>query len=651
MAKTLKPALIGDPNSDRFKRLKNFLDEEYGIDAVRAKTFDEAQKLIEESNEAREQAEKSLHQPGEVGNGWSLIFISDELCPIHTQKATPERVKIYFTILDSLNKWGDFNSFLISSCNTAVDWRGITPPRIVHLSEPPKPGEHQGISRILDGVSGLERVASAAPKVAWDKNNLVLREQIRSLSEQRSLRDGESHLARLISRCLDCSTIERVEIKQLGQGRSGASVFRLRVETKPNEIEGVKKQEFVLKLCPAGAVWKLESEVRGHLQAQNGLGHLGYRVHIPSLNKAHIPSGGLKRVEKADRPNGHIVRSGHWYAAHYDFLGGEDWGEFVDLETALTASAKELDKKTAGTEFAVGPNKVRAVRVRVLETILRWLCETWYANLRGGCSSREERVLWEVGDAPEQEYISMPPYKLTGRSKSWIQSFLNSQEAEMGPRFFTNWEKHRARVFRLVSEEPPADAQLGNLRAPLPVILSKVHGDLNSNNVLLWLKHKHPFLIDFPFYQEAGHALQDFARLEVEIKFALLDRQKDSPEKRLKAFEHTYSQMPVWQEMEDCLLDGWERKAPRWPSQGYASNVQLCFELVQLVRREARGVQQNDQCPGPAPGDFLTEYWPALLFHTVRAIGYPSLSVFKRLLAVYSSGSILTKLNSFPDLD
>jgi hypothetical protein len=103
--------------------------------------------------------------------------------------------------------------------------------------------------------------------------------------------------------------------------------------------------------------------------------------------------------------------------------------------------------------------------------------------------------------------------------------------------------------------------------------------------------------------------------------------------------------------MKNRLLDRWEENARRWPSKGYTDNVQLCFELVQLVRRRAQEVQQNVRCPGPPPGEFLDEYWPALLYHTVRAVGYPSLSVFKRLLAVYSTGSILTKLHCFTDLD
>jgi hypothetical protein len=564
-------------------------------------------------------------------------------------------MKSYFTILGSLNKWTDFNTVLINTQNFRLDWRASYPPtRTINLSDPPTPRDYKRVSRDLDGLAGIERLTSAKFKLLWDKDNRMLSEQIRALSDERKLSDGEDHLARLIRRCIDCSRVRRIELEQLGQGKSGASVFLLHVENKRGADAEVKSNEFVLKLCRAGEVWKLESEVQGHIRANKGLGHPGYKEHMPALKEAHAPSGGLERPEKTEQPNRHIVWSGHWYAVHYDFLGGDKFGKFIDLETALVASASELERKMAGTDFAVEAakmNKVRQARARVVEAILHWLCNSWYANSETGLVRREKRVLWDLGDAPDQEYVVMPPYKLTGRSKGWIQSFLNGQEAEMGTRFFTDWVKNRQKVFRLISEGPSAVVQLGKLGKPLPVLLSHVHGDLNANNILLWLKHKHPFLIDFPCYQDAGHALQDFARLEVEIKFALLDRQRDSPEGRLKAFEHTYSQMLIWQEMEDHLLNRWDEKVPRWRSKGYPGNVQLCYELVQVVRRKALEVQQNGLCPGPAASDFLTEYWPALLYHTVRAIGYPSLSVFKRLLAVYSAGSILTKLNCFTDLD
>lgn len=644
MPKALKPALLGDRNAERFGWLQAVLDEEYGLETVQARTFDELQQLVEQSNKTREQTEENQSKKGLGENDWSLVFVADDLPPTHTKKPTQEIVKIYFTLLESLNKWGDFSVVLISTQKVSIDWRGITPPRIIHLSNPPKPEELQGISNELDGLSGLKRVSRAESKLSWDKDNRILREQIRGLSEVRNVLDGVQHLARLVSRCFDCSKVDKIEIKQLGQGRSGASVFRLCVESGQRASPGIEREEFVLKLCKAGKVWKLESEVRGHTQAKMGLGHPGYREHIPRLNRA----------ETFRQANEYIVRSSHWCAVHFDFVGGNRFGKFVDLETALVGSTRELEEKLAGTDFeinAANPEDVRAMRVRIFETLLRWLCDNWYTNPETEHLRRRQMVVWDTGNAPEKEYVVMPPYQLTGRSKGWIQSFLDSSDAQLGERFFPDWEKHIERVSRLVSEDEPLTSQLGQLAKPMPVVLSHVHGDLNASNILLWLKHHHPFLIDFPFYQEAGHALQDLARLEVEIKFALLDRQKDSPKELLQAFEHSYSQLWIWGEMEDRLLNQWEQPASTWTSKGYKENVQFSYELVQMIRHRAYDVQQNSRCIGPPAGDFLDEYWIALLYHTLRAISYSSLSVFKRLLAVYSAASILKKLDCFNDLD
>lgn len=655
VAKTLQQALIGDPDPARFEWLKNLLDAGYGLEAVQAKTFEELLNLVEARNRARELSEKSRPEGQEPEEDRLLIFIADDLTPTLRTVANAAVVKGYFTTLGYFDKWGDFVIIHIQTRNTPLDTRGITPPRLtLHVPDPLTPEAAQGANRELDRLGFLKRVSGAESKLVWDRNCLPLREQIRALSERRNVSHGEEHLARLISRCIDCSGVQKIEVEQLGQGRSGASIFRLRIEAAAASGAKGRRPEFVLKICPAGDVWKLKSEIRGHVQAGLGLGLPGYRVHLPALNRAHVPAGGLDGLGKDVGPNMYIVRSGQWYAVHYDFLGGEQFGEFIDLETALTASADELEKRTAGTDFAVeaaNANKVRAARAQILDTILSWLYENWYANPRSEYLRREERVMWDVNDADGGKYIDKPPYQLTGRAKYWIQSFLNSPEAKMGGRFFRDWESHRARVFRFLSEDRPAAVQLGRLGEPTRALLSQAHGDLNSNNVLLWLKNKQPFMIDMPFYQEAGHALQDFALLEVEIKFALLDRQKDSPPKRLKAFEHTHTQTTVWQEMEDRLLKRWDQKASRWPAQGYSGNVQLCFELVQLIRRRASKVQQIRLPSGPDPGDFLAEYWPPLLYHTLRAIGHPSLSIFKRLLAVYSAGSILAELNCYTDTD
>jgi hypothetical protein len=658
MAETSRPVFIGDPNSERFLRLKTILYKAFEVEAQQAKNFAELQVLIEESNKSREQAENIGEARATWKNASPLIFITDDLPRAPTKISSLDQVKIDFSNVEKWNKRDDFVTVLIVTRETEIDWRGVIPPTYtIHLSNPPtkeeQTKEERSIVKVLDGHGGLKTVF-AGFKTVWDKDNHTLREQIRSLSDERNLEDGENYLKELIGRCIDCSKVEKVEIKQLGQGKSGASVFRLRVETRQDATEEVKKQEFVLKLCQAGAVWKLASEVSGQMKASQGLGHPGYKEHIPKMKLAHRSCDELEGLKKIKQPNLYIVQYSHWYAVHYDFLGGHAFGEFTDLETALTASAIDLEKKFAGTDFAVAAtdaNEAQAVRVRFLELILQWLCEHWYANSATGQVHRKEMIVWDTDNASDQKYDDLPPYRLTGKSKGWIQSFLDSPEAEMGARFYSEWENRVNKIMRLVSQDDLTKNQLGQLSKPLPMILSHVHGDLNASNILLWLKYKHPFLIDFPFYQDAGHALQDFARLEVEIKFALLDRQKDSPKEHLKAFEHTYSQMPIWQEMEDRLLDQWDQKASGWSAEGYKENVQLCYALVQLVRHKAQEVQQNTQCPGPPAGDFLSEYRPALLYHTLRAIGYPSLSVFKRLLAVYSASLILEKLNCFTDLD
>ena len=178
--------------------------------------------------------------------------------------------------------------------------------------------------------------------------------------------------------------------------------------------------------------------------------------------------------------------------------------------------------------------------------------------------------------------------------------------------------------------------------------LLPAHGDLNTGNILLWLDEQHPFLIDFPCYQEAGHTLQDLASLEVAIKFLLLDRQDGSPKEKLRAFDHTHSQMEIWQEMEDHLLSASVPDDKQWlQAHCFPDNVTLCFELVRMVRERAVEVQALVPDLDNQP-QFVDEYLPALLYYTVRVIGYESLSLFKRLLAVYSISQILTRLQQLP---
>jgi hypothetical protein len=203
------------------------------------------------------------------------------------------------------------------------------------------------------------------------------------------------------------------------------------------------------------------------------------------------------------------------------------------------------------------------------------------------------------------------------------------------------WSGYSQSVWEFVENTSPQTG-IPLLDNEIEMILSPAHGDLNANNVFIWLTHPdQPFFIDFPTFQARGHALQDFARLEVEVKYTLMDRQEDSPAEQLPSFDLTPSQFVIWRQLEDYLLaEGWAEERTWDGNAVYTGNVGLSLALVQRIRRYACRVQSQKN---PTVG-FLEEYLPALLFHTLRAISYTSLSPLKRLLAVYSAARMLERL-------
>jgi len=151
------------------------------------------------------------------------------------------------------------------------------------------------------------------------------------------------------------------------------------------------------------------------------------------------------------------------------------------------------------------------------------------------------------------------------------------------------------------------------------------------------------FLIDFAMYQKCGHALQDFARLETEIKYALMDCQQDSPVNELPGFDSTPGQFQLWLELENHLLGNIWREPKTWSSTGFRRNLDLTLQLVQSIRTVAGDIQKQNLQSG-LPPSFEDEYLYPLLYHTLQAITYRSLSPFKRLLAVHSSAELLRKV-------
>lgn len=594
-----KRILIGDMDQERVSLMRDILLHEFNLEPEVTTDFDALKDLV------REAKNKDA--------SWHLVLVAHGLpsSRFHRNRVLPENIESLNDTIDTRPKLG----------------------YIFSLEEPPEMGRLYGLYVAPDGLAGegrkeivstLKRTfglkeALPAPMVQL-KPDPYLEEQVRSLSPERNLEEGKKYLSYLL-RNLNLSIGGVARIGKLAQGKSGARVFHIEVTAADGQ-----RKELVLKLNSKQDRWKLDLEVTRHKLTPEKLGVPSYQKHVADLYEAEGQS---------------IVEYANWCAVCYDFLGGKTFGQFIDLEGAVIIQSDKLHEKTNGIdefEFdSTNGAQVIQVRKRILIIMLNWLCKTWYLN-----ATRGPRQLWKADDRDPRDYPPAPPYQLAGKTKGYILSFLDSPDAAVGNRFFDDWANRLDQVRRFV--EAPTSHIAEFLARELPVVLSPAHGDLNAGNILLWLNGQHPFLIDFPCYQEAGHALQDLASLEVAIKFLLLDRQGGSPKEKLRAFDHTHSQMEIWQEMEDHLLSAAEPKDKQWlQAHCFSDNVTFCFELVRMVRE--RAVQVQEQMPDPdRQPEFMEEYLPALLYYTVRAIGYDSLSIFKRLLAVYSTGEILTRL-------
>jgi hypothetical protein len=592
--------LIGDSNLQRAELLKRIIEENFAATVFSFDSFEELQEAIE------------IHNPKLILIANDLVFYKNVLIEPQTQ--------VYFLTLG--NKHQRYKLACITPNNHEPILENLLPPpTYIHVPLLPLTDKQQ--EQIGTELGSLLPKPPKPPKILLEDSS-SLRQQVRGLSIEHNLTEGEKILSEIILQFFDC---EEAEITSLGQGLSGASVFRF-CPKKNGEMLG----EFVLKLSSTKDFWKIKQEVERYEAAKAYLGIENYKTHYAVMREPVIQP----EIEK------YIVNhSSGWWAVCYDFLGGPKFGELIDLETAFIAASRTIEEKTANTRFQIGdtnPSTVDACRFLIWETALDWLCKNWYQ--KAGLVKRDFSNVWNSENSRDDQYVTFPPYRLSGKSKSFILSFLDSRATTLGERLIPNWENHRSRVWSFIDKSESLTG-INLLDASIPFVLSPAHGDLNANNLLLWLAEaNHPFLIDFPFFQPSGHALQDFARLEVEIKLSLMDKQTES--NALPALDYTYTQIDLWIELEGHLLsDKWQEGLNIWKSNGYKDNVESCLKLIQIVRNKAENVQRQSLDSLP-PTEFLNEYLPALLFHTLRAIGYPTLSIFKRLYSVYSASSILS---------
>jgi hypothetical protein len=628
--------IIGDPDKRRFQWFKKLLRDGFELEAVQANTFVEVRRLVKELSFDSEE---------------SIVFLCDIL-PFSNQKSVPDP-NLNFTRLEEIASYSEFVCIVTGDHDPKFS-KDIRRPHHVHLHTA-KPDESDRLTVLAqlrslgDRLSPPTDLSVIDTITSWDEDDPAVRQQIFSLSESYQPAESKEILFRILRSSLECSTASKIEIQPLG-GASTTILLRVMVTS------GEQTNDYVFKLTRD--LHRLKHEVNSHLEARREDRLRGYGQHVAVLE---MPLRSI-RASTSDSFNHHyIVNAGQWFATHCRLLRTADFNVFINLETILTADAATVEKKTRGSLPAYrlaskSRSKLLAHRLEMFSSLLEGLSELLYRQ--PNAISRELKIPWRIEAVEEEESVSFPPYRLSRRVRGQIQDLLDSREALLlGPRLFPKWQDRVDELMILISETSTA-ADLGSLAHSTPFIFSPVQGNLNSNNVLLWLEREnYPFLIELDSYQTSGHSLQDFARLEVETKLALLDRQADSPIDQLPAYDYSASQVRLWIEMDDRLLahGALDKSAlskssvsrANLKAKGYRKNVELSYQLVLLLRRKAFEIQQ--QATGDVlPGPFASEYLPALLYHSMKAASYAPLSVFKRLWAAYAAGSILKRLKNIP---
>lgn len=443
----------------------------------------------------------------------------------------------------------------------------------------------------------------------------ILRDIVRSLHSEHDLDAGTRVLGQLIQNVTEAA---RVVVTRMTQGYSGAKV--LLVKCTPPSTTG----HFVLKISSSKDDWKLRNEVdnweniEAALAPGAGPGEGGaLRRFLPNL----VP---LRRACSECR---RLVAYNGFHAVAYQFLG-DPIGSFICLQDAWL-------RKTDGRAGLAKFNNA----AQMGEELLKHAVERLGRSLYSTATVVTDTPIWTTANIAPRKVLSPPPYGFAASQKAQLLGAIEALENEEGKRLVATWADDVERVNAWLKSGPPTSF----CNTMLPLICSRVHGDLNSSNIFYWLDEKQPFFIDFACFQERGHVLQDYARLEVEIKYALMDREVDS---ELKSLDLTEGQLPQWCALESHVMgDNWE--ADPTLSGEHTRSVVRAHEAVKFIRAQARALHTTTlQVAGLNVDNFIFEYKVPLLYHTLRAVGYVSLSPFKRILALHSAARIIRDLTA-----
>lgn len=238
-----------------------------------------------------------------------------------------------------------------------------------------------------------------------------------------------------------------------------------------------------------------------------------------------------------------------------------------------------------------------------------------------------------TNDEGKADFPGFPPYDLRPKRKREILGSLKLLEPYGKNYSDSGWSKVAGQITGIVLDGI-------HCARTTPVWISMTHGDLNSHNILL-LEHSGTptvVFIDLAWMHLSNHTLHDYARIEAEFKFTLMDC---GP---LRAGFSNYDNagnkhITEWLKKDTASLLG--EKFLEQKIDPVHTCVDQCYQMISTVRRFARDKQAQElKVNDPEDMDFQKAYKAALLHITLSAITY-DLPYAKRIFAALSAANLI----------
>ncbi|MDO9574955.1 MAG: hypothetical protein Q7J55_00320 [bacterium] len=158
-------------------------------------------------------------------------------------------------------------------------------------------------------------------------------------------------------------------------------------------------------------------------------------------------------------------------------------------------------------------------------------------------------------------------------------------------------------------------------------VLTVSHGDLNGANILFKRNdRRNPWLIDFA-HTGYGHYLRDFAKLEADIKFGLMDRTNKDALDRL----------PYWLEMDNVLNVlpfGEPSYIPPYVLIETDPEILKAYSVIRHLRSLAFDRMIGDK------ESHIAQYRAALFLYTLQTLSFRDISPCKKIFAFRSASRL-----------